>query len=67
VCEEGGGADIIGEFVTHIRESSCIFARFEVFTAATMKNTVFWDIKTSSYFTGDTLRLLYRAQSVNVM
>jgi hypothetical protein len=26
--------------------------RFEVFTAVTMKNVVFWDIKPSSYFTG---------------
>jgi hypothetical protein len=40
--------------------------RFEVFTAVTMKNGVFCDIKPSSYFTGDTLRLRYRAQPVNV-
>jgi hypothetical protein len=32
-----------------------------------MKNAVFWDIKSSSYLTGDTLRLHYRAQPVNVM
>jgi hypothetical protein len=32
-----------------------------------MKNIVFWDIKTLSYFTGDTLFLLYRAQPVNAM
>jgi hypothetical protein len=42
--------------------------RFEVFTAAIMKNVVFWDIKkTSSYLTGDTLLLRYRAQPVNAM
>jgi hypothetical protein len=41
--------------------------RFEVFTAVTMKNVVFWDIKPSSYLTGDTLRLRYRAQPVNAM
>jgi hypothetical protein len=41
--------------------------RFEVFTAVTMKNDVFWDIKPSSYFTGDTLRLRYRAKPVNAM
>jgi hypothetical protein len=29
-----------------------------------MKNAVFWDIKPSSYLTGDTLRLRYRAQPV---
>jgi hypothetical protein len=32
-----------------------------------MKNTVFWDMKPSSYFTGDTLRLCYRVQPVNAM
>jgi hypothetical protein len=42
-------------------------ARFEVFTAVTMKNVVFWDIKISSYLTGDTLRLLYRDQPVYAM
>jgi hypothetical protein len=31
-----------------------------------MKNVVFWDIKPSSFFTGDTLRLRYRDQPVNV-
>jgi hypothetical protein len=40
--------------------------RFEVFTAVTMKN-VFRDIKSGSYFTGDTLRLHYRVQPVNAM
>jgi hypothetical protein len=38
-----------------------------VFTAATMKNVVAWDIKYSSYLTGDTLLLRYRAQPVNAM
>jgi hypothetical protein len=41
--------------------------KFEVFTAVTMKNAVFWDINPSSYLIGDTLRLCYRAQLVNVM
>jgi hypothetical protein len=40
---------------------------FEGFAAVTMKNVVFWDIKPSSYFTGDTLRLRYRVQPVNAM
>jgi hypothetical protein len=44
-----------------------IYAGFEVFTAVTMKNAVFWDIKPSSYITGDTLRLRYRALAVNAM
>jgi hypothetical protein len=35
--------------------------------AVTMKNAVFWDKKTSSYFTWDTLHLRYRAQPVNAM
>jgi hypothetical protein len=39
--------------------------RFEVSTAVTMKNVVFWDIKPIPYLTRDTLRLLYRAQQVN--
>jgi hypothetical protein len=33
----------------------------------TMKNVVFWDIKTHSYLTGDTLLLRYRVQPVNAM
>jgi hypothetical protein len=41
--------------------------RFEVFSAVTMKNAVFWDIKSRSYLIGDTLRLGYRAQAVNAM
>jgi hypothetical protein len=32
-----------------------------------MKNAVFRDINPSSYLTGDTLRLRYRAQPVNAM
>jgi hypothetical protein len=32
-----------------------------------MKNVVFWDIESSSYFIGDTLRLHYRVQPVNAM
>jgi hypothetical protein len=40
--------------------------RFEVFTAMTMKN-VFWDKSPSSYLTGNTLRLRYRAKPVNSM
>jgi hypothetical protein len=39
----------------------------EVFSAVTVKNVVFWDIKHSSYFTGNTLRLRYRVQPVNAM
>jgi hypothetical protein len=42
------------------------YVRFEVFSAVTMKN-VFWDIKSSSNFIGDTLRLHYRVQPVNAM
>jgi hypothetical protein len=32
-----------------------------------MKNAVFYDIKPSSYFTGDTLLHRYRVQPVNAM
>jgi hypothetical protein len=51
---------------THTQTGS-MFARFEVFMVVTIKNGVFWNIKPSSYLTGDTLRLRYRAQPVNVM
>jgi hypothetical protein len=44
-----------------------ISVKFEVFMAVTMKNAIFWDIKPSSYLTGDTLRLGYTAQPVNAM
>jgi hypothetical protein len=44
-----------------------ITVRSEENTAVTMKNAVFWGIKTSSYFTGDTLLLRYIAQPVNAM
>jgi hypothetical protein len=39
----------------------------EVFTAVTMKNVVFWDIKPISYSSGNTLPLRYTAQPVNAM
>jgi hypothetical protein len=44
-----------------------IISNISIFTAVTMKNAVFWDIKPSSYLTGDTLRLRFRAQQVNAM
>jgi hypothetical protein len=40
---------------------------FEVFTAVTMKNAVFWDINTQFNLTGNTLRLRYRVQPVTAM
>jgi hypothetical protein len=43
------------------------YVRFEVFTAVAVENGVFWDKNPSSYFTGDTLRLRYRAQPVYAM
>jgi hypothetical protein len=43
------------------------FVRFQVFTAVTMKNVVFWDIKPSSYLIGSTLRLRHTGQAVNAM
>jgi hypothetical protein len=67
--------DIKTQFVHHRRhitsplQSSAgqCYVRFEVFTPVAMKNVVFWDIKPTSYFEGDTLRFRYRAQPVNVM
>jgi hypothetical protein len=52
-------------YITLMLTERKIYIRFEVFTAVTMKNAVFWDIKPSSYFTGDTLLLHYRVQPVN--
>jgi hypothetical protein len=40
---------------------------YEVFTAVTMQNAIFWDIKTQFDLTGDILRLRYRVQSVNAI
>jgi hypothetical protein len=48
-------------------EGNAGYVRFEVCTAVTIKNDVFWDIKPSSYSTGDTLPLCYRVQPVNSM
>jgi hypothetical protein len=45
----------------------CYHVSLGVFTAVTMNSAIFWDIKPSSYFTGDTLHLRYRAQPVNAM
>jgi hypothetical protein len=44
-----------------------IYVRLEVLTAVTMKNVVCWDIKSSSYLTGDTLRLHYTDKLINAM
>jgi hypothetical protein len=41
--------------------------RSEVYMAVTIKNSVFWDIKTQLYLRGNILRLRYRAQPINVM
>jgi hypothetical protein len=41
--------------------------RFEIFTVVTIKNSVFWYIKLSSYLTGNTLLLHYGAQPVNAV
>jgi hypothetical protein len=42
-------------------------SEIRILTSEGIKNVVFWGIKRSSYFTGDTLRLRYRAQPVNAM
>jgi hypothetical protein len=41
--------------------------RFEVFTAVTMKNAVFWDIKTQFVHHRRHITSLYIAQPVNAM
>jgi hypothetical protein len=52
----------------HVHEpQQFYYVGFEVFTAVTMMNAILWDIKPSSYLTGDTLRLQYRVQPVNVI
>jgi hypothetical protein len=67
--------DVRTQFVPHRRQITSplktpigqCYVRFEVFTAVAMKNAVIWDIKPSSYFTGDTLPLRYSVQPVNAM
>jgi hypothetical protein len=54
-------------FHVYFKQTAHIYVRFEVFTTVTTKNVFFWDIKPSSYFTGDTLPLHYRVQQVNSM
>jgi hypothetical protein len=39
-CVVSGGAHLLGYGSTNVK-----YVRFEVFTAVTMKNAVFWDIK----------------------
>jgi hypothetical protein len=59
LCKKGT-RDIFKENINDVR--------FEVLTAVTVKNVVFWDIKTqehSSHLTGDTIHLGYGAQPVN--
>jgi hypothetical protein len=51
----------------YIKMNNSSKVRFVVFTALTMKNSVFWDVKTSSYPTGNISRLRYIAQPVNDM
>jgi hypothetical protein len=46
---------------------SISYVGFEVLTAVTMKNAVFWDIKPQFVLHRDTLRLSYRAQAINAM
>jgi hypothetical protein len=48
-------------------KQTALYVESEVFTIMTMKNAVFWDIKLSSYFTGDTLPLCYRVQPLSAM
>jgi hypothetical protein len=43
------------------------FVKIEVFVAVELNDIVFWDIKPSSYLTGNTLSLCYRAQPVNAV
>jgi hypothetical protein len=57
----------VSQSVTRIRMKISNVLRFEVFMAVTMKNAVFWEIKSSPYLTGNKLRLRYRTQPVNAM
>jgi hypothetical protein len=48
-------------------DQSTYYIRFDVSTAVTMQNVVFWNKKPSSYLTGNTLVLRYRVQPVNAL
>jgi hypothetical protein len=50
-----------------ISSGNSVYVTFEVFTALTIKNAVFWEIIASLYLTGDLLRLCYRAQPSQLM
>jgi hypothetical protein len=54
------GRFTLDEMATH-------HATFEVFTAVTMKNVVFWDIKTQFVLHRHTFHFRYRDQPVNAM
>jgi hypothetical protein len=47
----------------HVKQKTTFF----IVVLITMKNVVFWDIKPSSYLTGDTLLLRCKYQPVNVV
>jgi hypothetical protein len=50
-----------------ILSATKLHVRSEVITAVAIKYVVFWDIKHSSYLTGDTLLLHCKSQAVNTM
>jgi hypothetical protein len=54
-----------GEQADEKTKLDCV--RFEVLTAVTVKNVVFWYTKPQFVLTGDTLPLHYRAHGVNAM
>jgi hypothetical protein len=67
VCQRKIDRLLITEYLGQAKLTDLAHVKFAVFTVVTMKNSVFWDIKPSSYFTEDTLLPRYRAQPVNAM
>jgi hypothetical protein len=63
----GGEVKLANHIHVSQRFNILVDGRFDVLMTVTMKNVVFCDIKPSSYLTGDTLRIHYRAQPLNAM
>jgi hypothetical protein len=57
--QESAGIRLASQDILHVR--------FEVFTVVITNNAVSWVKTTSSYLTGDVLRIRYRVQPVNAM
>jgi hypothetical protein len=54
-------------YISATELSRSMLCKIRGFYGGDYEKCLFWDIEPSSYLTGDTLRLCYRAQPVNAM